>query len=340
MANLSHLPLNRRNKETRYKETAHDFPTSESENGLILKMTIAGLEQVAQKPANTSKPVVTFIVGQPAAGKSRMIERLQQERPGVMIDSDEIRQMHPRVDEIVAHDPVRWDVLANAPVGYVVPRVLDWARGEGYNVYLENTLTNPDQVRQTIDEFRQAGYKVELAVIAVPEIMSRISIGIRYARGLHRHDGRPRWTALAAHDTAYQAIPDGVSQLAGAADTVSVWNRMGKLWEGKGDRAAEALAVLDAERHRTLHPAEEEDFVFETASMMDDVYTLAEGDIIVETLLDRVEADLQEAGLHQRVMETVPMVAWTDKGRAVRRQPPPESNDGGRHNGRTRGPTL
>lgn len=65
-------------------------------------------------------PRLLFVTGQPAAGKSRTVDHLsaQLDSPAVVLDSDDLRKNHPMMNEIMARDPQRMDVLSNGPVGF------------------------------------------------------------------------------------------------------------------------------------------------------------------------------------------------------------------------------
>ncbi|MEL4163090.1 zeta toxin family protein [Corynebacterium bovis] len=115
-------------------------------------------------------PRLVFVVGQPASGKSRMLDRIESEagHPVAQLDSDEMRLWHPDIDRIVAADPHRMDVLSNSPVGEWMRAAIAHCRTERYDVVVENTLTAPEQVAATIGGFHDAGYRVEIVALATP----------------------------------------------------------------------------------------------------------------------------------------------------------------------------
>ena len=90
--------------------SAQDFVTTDEQKRVMLD-TEWDLVSVDQVPADN--PVLTYVSAQSAAGKSHMVSRLQLTRPGVVVDSDEIRLLHPCLDDIVAADEIRMDVLSN-----------------------------------------------------------------------------------------------------------------------------------------------------------------------------------------------------------------------------------
>ena len=81
--------------------TAKDFPVSPTEKEQIIQGYLA---RELPKVPSVEEPQVFFIGGQPAAGKSQLIEQIQEDFNGAFaIDSDELRQRHPQIDEIINH---------------------------------------------------------------------------------------------------------------------------------------------------------------------------------------------------------------------------------------------
>lgn len=196
--------------------------------------------------ARSAVPCLTFVTGQPAAGKSRTIDRISAEfgTAPVVLDSDVIRLNHPMMDEIISRDPQRMDVLSNGPVGEWMSGLIEHARESGYNVIIENTLTNPSQVAETAGKSHEAGYEVRVAALAVPEDDSRLGIVQRYLTGLD-NDPYPRWTTERSHSSAYTGMVDGLEQITGVVDAIEVYSRSGESLYSGVDGAAAATAVTE-----------------------------------------------------------------------------------------------
>jgi UDP-N-acetylglucosamine kinase len=221
--------------------TAADFPVSAERRARVLRDLLEVMDTELTAP---SQPQLVFVTGQPAAGKSATITRIQaglSQRAAVM-DSDEIRQNHPQMPEIVAADPQRMDILSNGPVGEWMGGSIEHARQRSYNTIIENTLTNPAQVTETAGEFRQAGYGVSVAALAVPEHVSRLGVVTRYLAGTDS-DEFPRWTSERSHSAAYSGMVTGLQEMTGVVDTIEVYTRQGdQLYAGPdGDAAARAV---------------------------------------------------------------------------------------------------
>lgn len=194
----------------------------------------------------SGSPQLMFVTGQPAAGKSRTIDRLSDslDVAPVVLDSDVIRLNHPMMDEIIAADPQRMDVLSNGPVGAWMSGLIDHAREAGYNVIIENTLTNPAQVAETAEQFHQAGYQVNIAALAVPDQDSRLGIVQRYLAGVDT-DPYPRWTTESSHSSAYTGMVEGLQQVTGVVDSIEVYTRSGESLYSGSDGVAAAAAVTE-----------------------------------------------------------------------------------------------
>ncbi|MGP9725345.1 zeta toxin family protein [Corynebacterium sp. AOP40-9SA-29] len=227
--------------------TAADFPVSAERRAGILADLTAEMDADSQ---HSEVPRLTFVTGQPAAGKSRTIDRISAEFDSapVVLDSDVIRLNHPMMDEIIATDPQRMDVLSNGPVGEWMGGLIDHARESGYNVIIENTLTNPTQVTATAEAFHQAGYQVNVAALAVPAEDSRLGIVQRYIAGLD-NDPYPRWTTESSHSSAYTGMVEGLQQVTGVVDSIEVYTRSGEALYSGSDGVAAAAAVTE---HRGL----------------------------------------------------------------------------------------
>lgn len=197
-----------------------DFATTDEQKRTMLD-TAWDLVSADQVPADN--PVLTYVSAQSAAGKSHMVSRLQRARPGVVVDSDEIRLLHPRLDDIVAADEIRMDVLPSEPVGFVFAGILDRCRTHRFNVYLENTLTNTETVKRTIRDFADAGYSIVVELVATPGEVSRLGIAQRYFAQHQLGLPSPRWTSMSGHDRGYSAVPEAILRVDDAVDIFRVW---------------------------------------------------------------------------------------------------------------------
>ncbi len=131
-----------------------------------------------------------------------------------------------------------------------------YTRSQGMDTLLETTLRQPDVVARTMSDFKEAGYEVELHVIAVPPEISRIGTVNRYA-GQVREQGAGRWTPSTAHDVAAAAVPGTIKTLleSGMVDRIVLVARNGDELYSRDQRigqqidAHEAVNALNQARH-------------------------------------------------------------------------------------------
>lgn len=140
----------------------------------------------------------------------------------------------------------------------------DYLRDRQASVVFETTFRQPDAVVATAKEFRDAGYRVEVRALAVPEAVSRLGVLSRYAEQV-RDQGVGRWTPQAFHDVAAEQMPRSLERVIaeGHVDRVLVVDRAGRaLYASDIDAAAasspaaghgaearaEARAAVDAGR--------------------------------------------------------------------------------------------
>lgn len=105
----------------------------------------------------------------------------------------------------------------------------DYLRERQASVVFETTFRQPDAVVATAKEFRDAGYRVEVRALAVPEAVSRLGVLSRYAEQV-RDQGVGRWTPQAFHDAAAEQMPKSLERVIaeGHVDRVLVVDRAGR----------------------------------------------------------------------------------------------------------------
>ncbi|MEE0162652.1 MAG: zeta toxin family protein [Sutterella wadsworthensis] len=177
-------------------------------------------------------PVVVFVGGQPGAGKSKSLERIQEHYPGIVpVIGDDLRSYHPDYRRLMRTDPLVMPQVTAHASGRWVEMSIDYLRGARRSTLVETTLRQAGVVGDTAAGFRQAGYRVELHVLAVPLEVSRLGTISRYA-GQVAEAGAGRWTSSKGHDVAARAVPATVHDLitSGAIDMVVIENRQGRAY--------------------------------------------------------------------------------------------------------------
>ncbi|MFD7473232.1 zeta toxin family protein [Streptomyces sp. NPDC059837] len=137
-------------------------------------------------------PRTVYVIGQPGADKTeatRMVRRAM--RPGTTrLTGDDFKASHPDYRQLLRQDP----------------------RGAGAAIRADYRawFARADDVLDSALACSQAGYPVELVVLAVREADSRLFTALRYARALQAGI-TGRFTTAAGHDRCYQGIADTVA---------------------------------------------------------------------------------------------------------------------------------
>ncbi|AKK07416.1 Zeta toxin (plasmid) [Corynebacterium mustelae] len=234
--------------------TAKDFLVSQKDKEDILQDYF---EEKLDLVSPNENPQVFFIGGQPAAGKSQLIERIQEDFDGAfVIDSDELRQRHPQINEIINHDPLRMDVLSNEPVGYWFKTCIDEAKKRRCNIIIENSFTQSQVLIDEAHRFLNDNYHVSFFAIATPEEISRLGIIGRYKNAVEQNR-LPRWTTSASHDNAYNKMSGVITEILNSpiTDTVHITSRDQTLTH-RITNPNEVETTVTHIRHQTLtnHP--------------------------------------------------------------------------------------
>lgn len=173
-----------------------------------------------------------MLVGaQPGAGKTRTVGRAQKDfRGAISVMGDDLRVFHPDYVSVMREDPLRMPEVTAQAAGAWARMSSDYLRERQASVVFETTFRQPDAVVATAREFRDAGYRVEVRALAVPEAVSRLGVLSRYAEQV-RDQGAGRWTPQAFHDVAAEQMPKSLERVIaeGHVDRVLVVDRGGRI---------------------------------------------------------------------------------------------------------------
>lgn len=216
-------------------------------------------------PSSISRPLAVLAVGQTGAGKTRLAPALLSAlsaagyRPAHFI-ADTYKAYHPAYAGIIKDTPH----LASPATGPDARRWLAMAASEAVNrrldVLLESACRHPDDFTQLARIFHDAGYRVEVALLAVPAGLSRLGILTRFYDKLpESHSGKlpVRLTPVKVHDESYQGLLDVAAFLdtSGVADQAIVVRRDNLVafgWDKDGQAAGSIAEAVKTERNRPL----------------------------------------------------------------------------------------
>jgi UDP-N-acetylglucosamine kinase len=176
-------------------------------------------------------PVLIVIAGQPGAGKGRAEQAVQAAlgvRAAVTIDADNMRPYHPAYDALAQDDDVTAAALTNPAASTWVTMAVEHVAARRVDALLSTTFGSPTIAAAVLDTFRRARYRIELAVVAVDDVRSRLGVLWRY-QDLHDHADAGRYTPPHVQRTAYLGLLNTVDRIdrEQLVDAVHVYNRAG-----------------------------------------------------------------------------------------------------------------
>ena len=162
--------------------------------------------QIAARYLPRSKPqehpTAVITGGQPGSGKSSLTAiALSQFRDSgyVLVDADKLRPFHPDYRRLMLTDDRNAANRTHADCGPWANRLLhDGVQGRR-NIIIDQTSRDPEALAKMTAGLRQAGYRIELHVMAVPTAVSEQRIHERY-EGQKEASGFGRFSTQDKHD--------------------------------------------------------------------------------------------------------------------------------------------
>lgn len=171
-------------------------------------------------------PKGVILGGQPGSGKSYLKDEVIQEfnEHFIFISTDDLRLYHPAYESL-QQNPETVQNAANLVNPYAsawTEKLIKYCIEKKYNLIIDSTLGGNVQANyDTIDMFMNNGFQVHLRVMAVPAIISKLSIFLRYEDQLS-DDGFARWTRMEDHDDRYEKLETNLLQIIGAYELSSL----------------------------------------------------------------------------------------------------------------------
>ncbi|MFJ1751277.1 zeta toxin family protein [Streptomyces sp. NPDC088116] len=212
-------------------------------------------------------PVVVFVLGQAGSGKTLVMDlvhaALERRGGAVRVDRDAYKAVHPHYSGFLAEDVRTAGVRVRPETYRWQAEVEAHARAHRYDVVVEEALADPVAWRASVAAYRQAGYRVEVVALAVPEAVSQLGVLDRYLR--LAEEGRARYVSWDNHDACAAALPAALAAVESEhlADRVVVVRRDGEALyanacaaDGRWEQSAGAREALLAERSRLWSAAQ------------------------------------------------------------------------------------
>ena len=194
------------------------------------------------KPIPQERPVATLVGGQPGAGKSYGIGKVQarMDSTAVVINGDDYRSLRAGYDEICEKYGKEASKYTGDFSGAMVQRVRDEAVRQNYNIILEGTFRTAEIPLREMDNFRKHGYAVDVAICTCPKDVSwRSTIergDLETSENLKNNDNRPgRYTPKEHHDLVVENLAANADTIyqSGKFRTYEVYNREGLLYSNR-----------------------------------------------------------------------------------------------------------
>lgn len=174
------------------------------------------------------RPLAVVVVGQPGAGKSATSSFIQDElaaRRGEVahVVGDFFKPYHPDYNRLLVTEPENASPATSPDARRWIEMSVDYLIRGRMDVLLESAGRDRADFADLAQRFHDHGYRVEVAILAVHESLSRQGILTRY----HEGPEKGRLTARATHDQSYTGVLDAADFLdaSEAVDAVTVLRR-------------------------------------------------------------------------------------------------------------------
>jgi predicted ABC-type ATPase len=165
----------------------------------------------------STKPIGIILGGQPGSGKSFLANEIKKEfkKDFIFISTDDLRLYHPAYLKL-QQNPETVQNAANLVNPYAsawTERLIKHCIENKFNLIIDSTLGgNINAVYQTIDMLRENDFSFHLRLMAVPALLSKLSIYLRYEYQI-KEKGFARWTRMEDHDDRFEKIPNVLEQM-------------------------------------------------------------------------------------------------------------------------------
>ncbi|MGQ4267153.1 zeta toxin family protein [Nocardiopsis changdeensis] len=205
-------------------------------------------------------PRLLLFGGQPGSGKSTLQRLLLPVLPEgtVSYDGDDLMRLSPDYERAMRRDDRAASHTVAAQVGVLHAPAMEHIRSGRADVLCSHPLGRADWAAEWVRGFRGAGYRVEVAFLAVHASASGFALADRYRRS-REQQGFGRWLPEHLHDRFYQGVPNTVEFLEThrLVDSLYVLSREGEVLyanhlDAGGDWRAEPFGriALEAQRGR------------------------------------------------------------------------------------------
>lgn len=165
----------------------------------------------------SNQPQAIILGGQPGAGKSFLVNTIKKEfqESFIFISTDDLRLYHPAYLSLQQSPETVQNAanLVNLYASAWTERLILFCIENHFNIIIDSTLGgNIKSVYDTVDLLQKNNYSFHLRLMAVPALISKLSIFLRYENQL-KEKGFARWTRMEDHDDRFEKIPSVLEQI-------------------------------------------------------------------------------------------------------------------------------
>ena len=167
-----------------------------------------------------------MINGQPGSGKSTYESKLSKN--SVIIDTDEFRKFHPRIEDIKKLDAENYAERTQSFASTITEKLIEELSKEQYDLIIEGTLRTAEVPIKTCNKLKENGHIVNLVVVAC-DACQAWEATINRAFNMLQNDLKPRLVPIDKYDYNIQHISSNLKRIReeGCFDSILVVSRDG-----------------------------------------------------------------------------------------------------------------
>ncbi|KAK4200558.1 zeta toxin-domain-containing protein [Triangularia verruculosa] len=167
-------------------------------------------------PPSTPPPTAIILLGQTGSGKTRLApllsSSLSPSSPPCHLIADTYKTHHPFYSPCLTAHPHLASQLASPSARVWLSMACSAAADAKIPVLVESACRHPSDFSEIVDIFSKAGYLVKVVILAVPKVLSRLGVLVRYHNKLPESMSRGlplRLTPTKVHDESYGGCLEG-----------------------------------------------------------------------------------------------------------------------------------
>lgn len=184
------------------------------------------------KPDNS--PIAILLGGQPASGKSYLLEQVKNNYPDkanniLFINGDVYRNYCPNAKELMKNDRDNYSTKTQIYSNVFTEELIKEAAKNKLNIVIEGTMRNPDVPNNTARFLKENNYKVDAYVIAANPLITELGIYRRYNEQVQA-TGSGRLADLDSHNKACEGVLRSADSLYNnkSVDSIKVFSFRGE----------------------------------------------------------------------------------------------------------------